>query len=160
MQGSGVGEDFPCAGIQSRDAITWNKAGLLPYLEKLKFQLVGYGCTTCIGNSGPLPTEVSQAIDENDLVVASVLSGNRNFEGRINSEVRANYLMSPPLVVAFALAGRVDLDLRKDALGKGKMASRFISPTFGLRTGSECANQAEHFFRHVSPQLRRGLSRR
>ncbi|MFZ3262768.1 MAG: aconitate hydratase AcnA [Terriglobales bacterium] len=95
-------------------------AGLMPYLEKLKFHLVGYGCTTCIGNSGPLPTEVSRAIDENNLVVASVLSGNRNFEGRINSEVRANYLMSPPLVVAFALAGRIDVDLRKDPLGKGK----------------------------------------
>jgi aconitate hydratase len=96
------------------------QAGLMPYLEKLKFNLVGYGCTTCIGNSGPLPAEVSQAIDEKDLVVASVLSGNRNFEGRINSEVRANYLMSPPLVVAFALAGRIDVDLKKDALGKGK----------------------------------------
>jgi aconitate hydratase len=95
-------------------------AGLTPYLEKLKFNLVGYGCTTCIGNSGPLPEEVSKAIDEKDLVVASVLSGNRNFEGRINSEVRANYLMSPPLVVAFALAGRIDTDLRKDAIGKGK----------------------------------------
>ncbi len=97
-----------------------SKAGLLTYLEKLKFNLVGYGCTTCIGNSGPLPTEVSQAIDEKDLVVASVLSGNRNFEGRINSEVRANYLMSPPLVVAFALAGRVDVDMKKDPLGRGK----------------------------------------
>jgi aconitate hydratase len=96
------------------------KAGLLAYLEKLKFHLVGYGCTTCIGNSGPLPEEVSKAIDDKDLVVASVLSGNRNFEGRINSEVRANYLMSPPLVVAFALAGRIDIDLRKDPLGKGK----------------------------------------
>jgi len=95
-------------------------AGLTPYLEKLKFHIVGYGCTTCIGNSGPLPAEVSQAIDEKDLVVASVLSGNRNFEGRINSEVRANYLMSPPLVVAFALAGRIDTDLRRDAIGKGK----------------------------------------
>ncbi len=95
-------------------------AGLTPYLEKLKFHIVGYGCTTCIGNSGPLPAEVSQAIDEKDLVVASVLSGNRNFEGRINSEVRANYLMSPPLVVAFALAGRIDTDLRKDAIGKSK----------------------------------------
>jgi aconitate hydratase len=95
-------------------------AGLTPYLEKLKFHIVGYGCTTCIGNSGPLPEEVSKAVDEKDLVVASVLSGNRNFEGRINSEVRANYLMSPPLVVAFALAGRIDTDLRKDALGKGK----------------------------------------
>ena len=97
-----------------------DKAGLTPYLEKLKFHLVGYGCTTCIGNSGPLPEEVSQAVDEKELVVASVLSGNRNFEGRINSEVRANYLMSPPLVVAFALAGRIDVDMRKDALGKGK----------------------------------------
>jgi aconitate hydratase len=96
------------------------KAGLMPYLEKLKFHIVGYGCTTCIGNSGPLPAEVSQAIDEKELVVASVLSGNRNFEGRINSEVRANYLMSPPRVVAFALAGRIDVDLRKDPLGKGK----------------------------------------
>ena len=95
-------------------------AGLMPYLEKLKFHLVGYGCTTCIGNSGPLPVEVSKEIDEKNLVVASVLSGNRNFEGRINSEVRANYLMSPPLVVAFALAGRIDTDLRKDPIGKGK----------------------------------------
>ncbi|MGO8796816.1 MAG: aconitate hydratase AcnA [Candidatus Sulfotelmatobacter sp.] len=95
-------------------------AGLTPYLEKLKFNIVGYGCTTCIGNSGPLPEEVSKGIEENDLVVASVLSGNRNFEGRINSEVRANYLMSPPLVVAFALAGRIDTDLRKDPIGKGK----------------------------------------
>ena len=106
-------------------------AGLTPYLEKLKFHIVGYGCTTCIGNSGPLPEEVSQAIDEKDLVVASVLSGNRNFEGRINSEVRANYLMSPPLVVAFALAGRIDIDLRKDAIGKGKDGNPSTSPTSG-----------------------------
>jgi aconitate hydratase len=96
------------------------KAELMPYLEKLKFHLVGYGCTTCIGNSGPLPVEVSEEIEERNLVVASVLSGNRNFEGRINSEVRANYLMSPPLVVAFALAGRIDIDLRKDPVGKGR----------------------------------------
>ncbi len=96
------------------------RAGLTPYLEKLKFHIVGYGCTTCIGNSGPLPPEISQAIDENDLVVASVLSGNRNFEGRINSEVRANYLMSPPLVLAFALAGRIDVNMRKDPIGKDR----------------------------------------
>jgi aconitate hydratase A / 2-methylisocitrate dehydratase len=95
-------------------------AGLIGYLEKLRFHIVGYGCTTCIGNSGPLPTEVSEEIDKKDLVVASVLSGNRNFEGRINPDVRANYLMSPPLVVAFALAGRIDLDLRRDPLGTGK----------------------------------------
>ena len=96
------------------------EAGLMPFLEKLKFNLVGYGCTTCIGNSGPLPSEISREIQDKDLVAVSVLSGNRNFEGRINPEVRANYLMSPPLVVAFALAGRIDIDLNKDALGAGK----------------------------------------
>ncbi len=95
-------------------------AGLMTYLEKLNFHLVGYGCTTCIGNSGPLPEPVSAAIKEGDLVVASVLSGNRNFEGRVQSEVRANYLMSPPLVVAFALAGRIDIDLYNEPLGVGK----------------------------------------
>jgi aconitate hydratase len=95
-------------------------AGLMPYLDKLKFNLVGYGCTTCIGNSGPLPSEISREIQDKDLVAVSVLSGNRNFEGRINPDVRANYLMSPPLVVAFALAGRIDIDLSKDALGSGK----------------------------------------
>jgi len=97
-----------------------DNAGLMPYLEKLKFHVVGYGCTTCIGNSGPLPQEISEEIDRKNLVVASVLSGNRNFEGRINPDVRANYLMSPPLVVAFALAGRIDVDLRKDTLGKDR----------------------------------------
>src|SRR3954467_6997540 len=97
-----------------------DNAGVMPYLEKLKFHVVGYGCTTCIGNSGPLPQEISDEIDRKNLVVASVLSGNRNFEGRINPDVRANYLMSPPLVVAFALAGRIDVDLRKDALGKDR----------------------------------------
>jgi aconitate hydratase len=96
------------------------KAGLTPYLDKLKFNLVGYGCTTCIGNSGPLPQEVSDAIAENDLVVCSVLSGNRNFEGRINSEVRANYLMSPPLVVAYAIAGRMDFDIYNEPLAMNK----------------------------------------
>ena len=93
------------------------KAGLLPYLEKLGFHVAGYGCTTCIGNSGPLPTEISEAIRKGSLVAASVLSGNRNFEGRINPEVRANYLMSPPLVVAFAIAGRIDIDLKNEPLG-------------------------------------------
>ena len=98
----------------------YERSGLLPYLEKLNFHVVGYGCTTCIGNSGPLPTEVSKQIDEGKLVVASVLSGNRNFEGRINPEVRANYLMSPPLVIAYALAGRIDIDFDKEPLGTGK----------------------------------------
>jgi aconitate hydratase len=96
------------------------KSGLQPYLDKLRFNTVGYGCTTCIGNSGPLPQEISDTINEQELVVASVLSGNRNFEGRINSEVRANYLMSPPLVVAFALAGRIDIDIFNEPLGTGK----------------------------------------
>jgi aconitate hydratase len=99
------------------------RAGLIGYLEKLKFNIVGYGCTTCIGNSGPLPEEISKAIDDHNLVVASVLSGNRNFEGRINPDVRANYLMSPPLVVAFALAGRIDLDLRKDPIGNDRQGN-------------------------------------
>lgn len=98
----------------------YSKAGLLPYFDKLKFNVVGYGCTTCIGNSGPLPQEISDAIAADDLVVASVLSGNRNFEGRINSEVRANYLMSPPLVVAFAIAGRIDIDPYNDPLTKDR----------------------------------------
>jgi aconitate hydratase len=92
-------------------------AGLLPHLETLGFHVVAYGCTTCIGNSGPLAAPISQAIEERSLVVASVLSGNRNFEGRVHPEVRANYLASPPLVVAFALAGRVDIDLEEEALG-------------------------------------------
>jgi aconitate hydratase len=93
------------------------KAGLLPYLEKLRFNVVGYGCTTCIGNSGPLPADVKQSIDEHNLVAVSVLSGNRNFEGRVNVDVRANYLMSPPLVVAYALAGSIKHNFETDALG-------------------------------------------
>jgi aconitate hydratase len=96
----------------------YQKAGLLPYLDKLRFNVVGYGCTTCIGNSGPLPTDVSKSIDEHGLVAVSVLSGNRNFEGRVNVDVRANYLMSPPLVVAYALAGTIHHNFETDALGK------------------------------------------
>jgi len=92
-------------------------AGLMPFLEALKFHLVGYGCTTCIGNSGPLPEAVGHAVQKEKLVVAAVLSGNRNFEGRINSLVRANYLASPPLVVAYAIAGRMDIDLQSEPLG-------------------------------------------
>jgi aconitate hydratase len=95
----------------------YERAGLLPYLEKLGFNLVGYGCTTCIGNSGPLPEAISQAVADNDLAVVSVLSGNRNFEGRINPDVKMNYLASPPLVVAYALAGTMDFDMNNDALG-------------------------------------------
>jgi aconitate hydratase len=108
-------------------------SGLLPYLEKMGFYLVGYGCTTCIGNSGPLPEPVANAIQENDLVAAAVLSGNRNFEGRIHANVRANYLASPPLVVAYALAGSMDVDLYNDPLGKDSQGNavhlRDIWPT-------------------------------
>src|SRR6202046_4426564 len=95
----------------------YERAGLIPYLDKLGFNLVGYGCTTCIGNSGPLPTTISEAVNDNDLSVVSVLSGNRNFEGRINPDVKMNYLASPPLVVAYALAGTMDIDLDTEPLG-------------------------------------------
>jgi aconitate hydratase len=111
----------------------YKKAGLEQYLEQVGFYTVGYGCTTCIGNSGPLPEPISEAIKKNDLVVAGVLSGNRNFEGRINPDVKANYLASPPLVVAYALAGTTDIDLEKEPIGKGKNGSpvylRDIWPT-------------------------------
>jgi aconitate hydratase len=96
----------------------YREAGLTPYLEALNFHLVGYGCTTCIGNSGPLPEAVSEAVQQENLTVAAVLSGNRNFEGRINAQVKANYLASPPLVVAYALAGRIDIDLTTEPLGQ------------------------------------------
>jgi aconitate hydratase len=98
----------------------YDQAGLTQYLEELGFHTVGYGCTTCIGNSGPLPEPISEAVTENDLVVCSVLSGNRNFEARIHPEVKANYLASPPLVVAYALAGRMDIDLETEPLGQGR----------------------------------------
>ncbi|WP_326556990.1 aconitate hydratase [Micromonospora sp. NBC_01796] len=97
----------------------YERAGLTPYLEKLGFHLVGYGCTTCIGNSGPLPEAVSHAVNERDLSVVSVLSGNRNFEGRINPDIKMNYLASPPLVVAYALAGTMDIDLANEPIGLG-----------------------------------------
>ena len=96
------------------------KTDLQRYLDQLGFNTVGYGCTTCIGNSGPLDPVIEKAINENDLVAASVLSGNRNFEARVHQNIKANFLMSPPLVVAFALAGRVDIDLSKQPLGKDK----------------------------------------
>src|SRR5204863_2262129 len=110
-----------------------NKAGLSEYLDQLGFQTVGYGCTTCIGNSGPLPEPIANAVEKGDLVVCSVLSGNRNFEGRINPHVKANYLASPPLVVAYALAGSMDVNIMDEPLAKnakgGKVFLRDIWPT-------------------------------
>src|SRR5438876_7272787 len=97
-----------------------HKTGLQPYLDRLGFNVVGYGCTTCIGNSGPLPGPVEDALAKLDIVAASVLSGNRNFEARVHQSIKANFLMSPPLVVAYALAGRIDIDLSREPLGQGK----------------------------------------
>jgi aconitate hydratase len=107
------------------------KSGLDQYLDQLGFNLVGYGCTTCIGNSGPLPDEISAEINERGLVVASVLSGNRNFEGRIQQDVRANYLASPPLVVAYALAGSMNIDITREPSARVRTASRCTSKTSG-----------------------------
>jgi len=102
------------------------KTGLQSYLDQLGFQLVGYGCTTCIGNSGPLDPKIEEVVTSNDLIAASVLSGNRNFEARVHQSIKANFLMSPPLVVAFALAGRVDIDLTKEPIGRGKGADVYL----------------------------------
>src|SRR5262249_9944283 len=102
----------------------YEKSGLQKDLDALGFNLVGFGCTTCIGNSGPLPPEISKAINEKDLVAAAVLSGNRNFEGRVNADVRANYLASPPLVVAYAIAGSMQIDLNKQPLGVDKKGKK------------------------------------
>ncbi len=116
-----------------------DRAGLTPYLEKLGFALVGYGCTTCIGNSGPLPDHVAAAVDEGDLNVVAVLSGNRNFEGRIHPQVRASYLASPPLCVAYALAGRIDLDLTSEPIGQGDGGPVFLRDLWPTATEVEAA---------------------
>jgi len=130
-------------------------AGLTPYLEKLQFNLVGYGCTTCIGNSGPLPEPVADAVQKGKLTVAAVLSGNRNFEGRINSLVRANYLASPPLVVAYALAGRVDIDLQNEPLGsdqngKGVFLKDIWPSTEEIQSAVKRSVRAEMFQKQYS----------
>jgi aconitate hydratase len=123
-QGQALGQDQPRAGLEGRDRVP-AKAGLLDDLESLGFNVVGYGCTTCIGNSGPLPEDIAEAITKHDLVGTSVLSGNRNFEGRIHPLVRMNYLASPPLVVAYALAGNLDVDLLNDRSARTRTASPF-----------------------------------
>ena len=133
-----------------------DRAGLTPYLDKLGFSLVGYGCTTCIGNSGPLPENVASAVDEGDLNVVAVLSGNRNFEGRIHPQVRASYLASPPLCVAYALAGSVQIDLTTEPLGRGADGLVFLSDIWpsaddvaqAIRTSLE-PQQFEHEYGRV-----------
>ncbi len=128
----------------------YEQAGLLPYLEKLGFNLVGFGCTTCIGNSGPLPAAISAAVNENDLAVAGVLSGNRNFEGRVNPDVRLNYLASPPLVVAYALAGTLDWDPYNEPIGEGTDGPVFLRdiwPTTAEVAETVAANVTQQQFR-------------
>jgi len=133
------------------------EAGLTESLEALHFNLVGYGCTTCIGNSGPLPDVVSKQIEDGKLVVAAVLSGNRNFEGRVHAEVRANYLASPPLVVAYALAGRVDLDLTTETArlrprGRTRLPEgRVAQPAGGQGRAGEVRQDEQ--FRHVYEEV-------
>ncbi len=134
------------------------KAGLTPYLDALGFNLVGYGCTTCIGNSGPLPEDVSAAITEKNLVVCAVLSGNRNFEGRIQSQVRANYLASPPLVVAYALAGRMTIDLTTEPIGKDRTgADVYLRDIWPIRTRDSGVDARRREIRDVPAAVRQRL---
>jgi aconitate hydratase len=136
------------------------QAGLTPFLEQLRFHTVAYGCTTCIGNSGPLSAPVTQAIEDRDLVVASVLSGNRNFEGRVHPEVRANYLMSPPLVVAFAIAGRVDIDMQSEPLGTDRAGQpvflRDIWPTSQEVASAVAQSIRPEMFSHIYAKVFEG----
>ena len=129
------------------------RAGLIEPLSRLGFDLVGYGCTTCIGNSGPLPEEISKEIEERDLVVASVLSGNRNFEGRIHPEVKMNYLASPPLCVAYALAGRMDVDIVERAAPGRRLPARHLAEPGGGQRRHRVGDRV----RHVPQELRRGV---
>ena len=139
----------------------YERAELTPYLDKLGFNLVGYGCTTCIGNSGPLIPEVSDAVNENDLAVVSVLSGNRNFEGRINPDVKMNYLASPPLVVAYALAGSMDVDLFNDPLGQDEDGNDvFMKDIWPTAVGDRGGHRERDHLGDVHQRLLRRLRRR
>ena len=134
------------------------KSGLTQYLDLIGFNLVGYGCTTCIGNSGPLPPEISEAIREGNLAVAAVLSGNRNFEGRVHAEVRMNYLASPPLVVAYALAGRMDIDLTTEPLGNGPRRQAGLSQgSVAVAQGGPGRDRLDRGRGNVPPDLQRRL---
>ena len=136
-----------------------DRAGLTPYLEKLGFSLVGYGCTTCIGNSGPFIEEVGLAVDERDLNVVAVLSGNRNFEGRVHPQVRASFLASPPLCVAYALAGRVDLDLTADPIGGGPRRTGLPERPVARRAGGGRRRRGLHLVGPVRRGVRADLGR-
>ena len=130
----------------------YDKAGVWPYLEKLGFFLVGYGCTTCIGNTGPLPEAISKAINDHDLSVTAVLSGNRNFEGRISPDVKMNYLASPPLVIAYALAGTMDFDFETEPLGQDKDGNDvFSARTSGRRRRRSPTSSPPRSTRRCSP---------
>ena len=138
-----------------------NRAGLTEYLDELGFNLVGYGCTTCIGNSGPLPQEISDVVNAEDLAVVSVLSGNRNFEGRINPDVKMNYLASPPLVVAYALAGTMDIDLYDEPLGEdSRRRARVPEGHLADRGRGRGDGRRRRAVGHVPQELRRGVRRR
>ncbi len=139
----------------------YEKSGLNVYLDKLGFNLVGYGCTTCIGNSGPLIPEVSKAVNDGDLAVTAVLSGNRNFEGRINPDIKMNYLASPPLVIAYALAGSMDVDLYADPLGQDTDGNDvFMKDIWPHTAGDRGRHRVVDRLRHVQPRVRRRLRRR
>ena len=156
-----VGEDLAGARARPWSPSTSKRAGLDEYLDKLGFNLVGYGCTTCIGNSGPLPEEISEAVNENDLVVCAVLSGNRNFEGRINQDVRNNYLASPPLCVAYALAGRMDIDLLNDPIGVDSDGNEVhLADIWPTLRGDQGDDRRRRPPGDVRAQLRRRLHRR
>ena len=138
-----------------------DRAGLTEPLEALGFNLVGYGCTTCIGNSGPLSAEISEAVNDADLAVVSVLSGNRNFEGRINPDVKMNYLASPPLCVAYALAGTMDIDILDEPLGQRRAGRRRLSKRhLAVRAGDRRDDRGGRSRGHVPQELRRGVRRR
>ena len=149
----------------------YEKSGLIPHLEELGFSIVGYGCTTCIGNSGPLAPEISKAVNDNDLAVTSVLSGNRNFEGRINPDVKMNYLASPPLVVAYALAGTMDFDFENEPLGQDSEGNDImladicqIQPKFSksstVPSTPKCSTRNTDDLRWRPPLAEPGYSRR
>ena len=156
-----VGEDLAGARLAGGRRNISSKSGLQKDLDKLGFNLVGFGCTTCIGNSGPLPPENSKAINDGDLVAAAVLSGNRNFEGRVNADVRANYLASPPLVVAYAIAGSMSVDMVKEPLGtdaKGKKV--FLKDIWPTQQGNRRLRRQERHAADVRQEIRRRVQGR